>query len=31
MTMDDNLYLIGGVNDAGETIETVSLLVVILP
>jgi N-acetylneuraminic acid mutarotase len=31
VTVDDNLYLIGGVNDAGETIKTVSLLVVILP
>jgi hypothetical protein len=25
VTMNDNLYLIGGVNDTGETVETVSL------
>lgn len=25
VTMDDNLYFIGGVNDAGETLGTVSL------
>lgn len=31
VTADNNLYLIGGVNDAGETLETVSLLVVLLP
>jgi len=28
VTMDDNLFYIGGVNDAGETVDTVSLFAV---
>lgn len=31
VTVDDNLFYIGGVNDAGETIDTVSLSAVIIP
>lgn len=31
VTMDDNLFYIGGVNDAGETVNTVSLSGVTVP